>query len=87
MPVIKEKGSETMQLIFSKLLWGSATILGLAGGIVGTLLPIIPGIPFFILAIFSLSKVSPKFHQWLTHTRPFEWLNRKEPKLAKWIAK
>jgi len=34
-------------------------------GVIGILLPLLPGTPFFILALYGFSKSSPKFQHWL----------------------
>ena len=39
--------------------------LCVAIGILGLLLPLVPGTPFLILAAYFYSKASPKFHHWL----------------------
>ncbi|KRK96917.1 hypothetical protein FD04_GL001769 [Secundilactobacillus odoratitofui DSM 19909 = JCM 15043] len=74
-----------MQFLLTKLLWSTLTITGLVGAIVGFILPVIPGIPFLILMIYSLKKLSPKFHQWLSQTWLANWLREHQPKLAKWL--
>lgn len=55
--------------MFAKLFWFFLFILGLICGTIGILLPIIPQVPFFLLAIFSLTKISTRFHRWLFTTR------------------
>lgn len=47
-------------------------------GIIGILLPLIPGTPFLILALALFSKNSPRFHQMLLHNR---WIG---PGLRQW---
>ncbi|WP_089088328.1 DUF454 family protein [Secundilactobacillus pentosiphilus] len=74
-----------MQLILTKLMWSTLMVTGLVGSIVGFVLPIIPGIPFMILMIYSLKKLSPAFHRWLSRTWLAEWLKKYQPKLAKWL--
>lgn len=74
-----------MQFIFTKLLWSTLMVTGLVGSVVGFVLPVIPGIPFLILMIYSLKKLSPKFHRWLSRTRLAEWLKEHQPTLAKWL--
>ncbi|MBB1078716.1 DUF454 family protein [Limosilactobacillus sp. STM2_1] len=50
-----------------KAAWILLGSLSLIGGIIGTLLPVIPQIPFFLLTIWCIAKVSPRFHNWLLH--------------------
>ncbi len=38
-------------------------------GIIGVSLPVVPGIPFFILAAICFSKSSPKFHDMLMNNK------------------
>lgn len=56
----------------AKFFWLLLAVLGFTCGIIGLLLPVVPQVPFFLLAIFSLSKVSPRFHAWITHTRLYQ---------------
>lgn len=35
-------------------------------GVIGALLPVVPTVPFIILAAFLFSKSSPRVHSWLT---------------------
>jgi uncharacterized membrane protein YbaN (DUF454 family) len=43
--------------------------LFLAIGIIGIILPVMPGIPFLIISAYFFSKSSPRLHHWL-RTRP-----------------
>lgn len=55
-----------MLIILEKIGWGMLALTGFIGGIIGLALPVIPQVPFFLLALFALSKLSPRFHRWLT---------------------
>ena len=55
-----------MLIILEKIGWGMLALTGFVGGIIGLALPVIPQVPFFLLALFALSKLSPRFHRWLT---------------------
>lgn len=55
-----------------KLVWTVLGSLSFVGGLIGLVLPVIPQIPFFLLAIFCLAKVSPRFHNWITHWRIYQ---------------
>ncbi len=46
-------------------LWIAAGIGFLLLGIIGALLPVIPGFVFFILAIFSFMRCSKRFTLWM----------------------
>lgn len=46
--------------------WFSLGVLSVAIGMVGMVLPILPTVPFMILATFFFARSSPRFHRWLT---------------------
>lgn len=48
-----------------KIMWICLGSLSFIGGIIGMLLPVIPQVPFFLVTIWCLTKISPRFHQWL----------------------
>lgn len=51
-------------------LWAMAGIASLALALVGIVTPILPTVPFLLLAAFCFSKSSPRLHHWLvTHPR------------------
>ena len=54
-----------MLIVLEKIGWGMLALTGFVGGIIGLALPVIPQVPFFLLALFALSIVVPvleKFH-------------------------
>jgi len=50
---------------FRRVLWGLGSVVCFALGIVGWLVPIITGIPFYILSLVLLSKASPPVGRWV----------------------
>lgn len=62
-----------MKLFYFALAW-----LFFALGIAGVLLPVLPTTPFMILALWSFSRSSDRFHHWLYHHRVFG------PALQRW---
>lgn len=48
-----------------KLGWILLGSISFVGGIIGMLLPVIPQVPFFLLTIWCITKISPRFHNWL----------------------
>lgn len=67
-----ELKGEPMAKYISKIFWFLLAVLGFVCGVVGLMLPVIPQVPFFLLGIFSVSKVSPRFHHWITHTKLYQ---------------
>ncbi len=43
--------------------------IALALGTVGTVLPVLPTVPFFMLAAFCFAKSAQKLHNWFTNTK------------------
>lgn len=51
-------------------LWGIAGGLALALGLVGVVLPLLPTVPFLLLAAFCFARSSNRLHDWLvTHPK------------------
>lgn len=55
-----------------KTCWLTAAVIFFVLGIIGIILPIIPQIPFLIIAFFCLSKGAPRFHQWIRSRRFYQ---------------
>jgi uncharacterized membrane protein YbaN (DUF454 family) len=52
--------------------------LAVGAGIIGTIMPLIPGVPFLVLAAWCFSRGSPRVHNWLLNHR---WIG---PALVNW---
>ncbi len=52
----------------ARLVWLTVGWVCVAIGVVGLILPLLPGFPFLIIALWAFSKSSERFHHWLyTH--------------------
>ncbi|QXE92598.1 YbaN family protein [Geomonas subterranea] len=47
----------------------AAGVLSLAAGIVGLFLPLVPTVPFLLVAVICFSRSSQRFHSWLVEHR------------------
>lgn len=53
-----------------RLIWAALGLLALACGIIGVVLPLVPTVPFVLLAAFCFARSSERLHSWLlTHPR------------------
>jgi len=55
-----------------KILWMILGCIGLGLGAVGTVLPILPTVPFLLLAAFSFAKSSERLHNWFKSTKLYK---------------
>ncbi|MGX5377700.1 YbaN family protein [Ligilactobacillus sp. LYQ135] len=55
-----------------KTCWLIVAIIFFVLGIIGLIFPVIPQVPFLLIAFFSLSKGSPKFHAWIRERKFYQ---------------
>lgn len=55
-----------------RIFWLILGLLCLGLGAVGIVLPILPTVPFFLVALFSFTKSSQKLHDWFTGTKMYK---------------
>lgn len=73
-----------MHVVLHRGLWATAGILCIILGVIGVILPIMPGLIFFVLAIFCFMECSERFKVWMEKqhwfTKVREILNRYRPR-------
>ena len=75
-----------------RALWAIAGAMSLSLGAIGVLLPVLPTVPFILLAAFCFARSSEKLHDWLLTHRTFgpmieDWQRRGAiGRRAKWAA-
>lgn len=60
------KTSHLLRICYSILGWVMIVL-----GFIGTVLPIMPTVPFLVVASWCFARSSPRFHHWLYHHRVF----------------
>lgn len=55
-----------------KILYVILGCIGLALGVVGAILPLLPAFPFLLLAAFCFAKSSEKLHRWFIGTKLYK---------------
>lgn len=81
-----------MRQALTRLLWRGLALLSLALGLVGAVLPVMPTVPFLLLAAWAAGKGWPALERWMldhAHFGPHirRWReNGAVPRRAKWLA-
>jgi uncharacterized membrane protein YbaN (DUF454 family) len=63
-----------------RVFWAMVGVLSLCFGTIGIVLPLVPTVPFLLLAAFCFAQSSPVWHEWLITHRVFG------PPIADWRA-
>ena len=55
-----------------RILWIVLGCIGVGLGAVGAVLPLLPAVPFLLLAAFSFAKSSQRLHTWFVNTKLYK---------------
>ena len=61
-----------IRMTLKKLIYIFLGCIGLGLGTLGSVLPMIPSIPFLLMAAFCFGKSSEKLHKWFTSTKLYK---------------
>jgi uncharacterized membrane protein YbaN (DUF454 family) len=61
-----------------RLIWTIAGCISVGLGLIGAVLPLLPTVPFMLLAAFCFARGSERFHRWLVEHKQFG------PAIAAW---
>ena len=81
-----------MHRALARLLWRALALLSLALGLAGLVLPVLPTVPFLLLAAWAAGKGWPALETWLLNHAQFgphirRWREHGAvPRRAKWLA-
>jgi uncharacterized protein len=81
-----------MHHVLARLLWRTLALVSLGLGLVGVVLPVLPTVPFLLLAAWAAGKGWPALEAWLLNHALFGphirgWRERGVvPRRAKWLA-
>jgi len=81
-----------MRRAIARLLWRSLALLSITLAVIGVVLPLLPTVPFLLLAAWAASKGWPELEAWMldhAHFGPHirRWRERGAvPRRAKWLA-
>lgn len=84
--LLSEPGGERPMM--RRILWGLGAVGCFVLGVVGWLVPIVTGIPFYLLGLVLLSKAVPSFGRWINRkerTWKLKWRLLLRPALRKQV--
>ena len=81
-----------MHRALTRLLWRALALLSIALAVIGVVLPLLPTVPFLLLAAWAANKGWPELEAWMLNHAHFgphirSWRERGAvPRRAKWLA-